>query len=298
MEAIREHRFGGDWTTEKLVRVRKYLEAYTTIFHANERARYFTTVYVDAFAGTGYRTQAQSASAIRRLLPELAEADNQEFLEGSARIALRVEPPFHKYFFIEKDPYRAEQLRRLRDEFPNRAERIDIQVADANIYLQQWCARTVWRRHRAVVFLDPYGMQVEWVTIQRISETRAIDLWLLFPLGMAVNRLLTKGHPPPPEWGQALTRLFGTDEWLSRFYPAQRMLTLFGETEQRTRQADFQNIGQFFVERLKTIFARVAENPLPLLNSRNVPLYLLCFASGNPKGSSTAVDIASDILLR
>ncbi len=47
-----EHVFGGDWTQEKLERVRKYLQAYTTIFHGNERASYFTTYFVDAFAGT------------------------------------------------------------------------------------------------------------------------------------------------------------------------------------------------------------------------------------------------------
>jgi hypothetical protein len=33
-----------------------------------------------------------------------------------------------------------------------------------------------------------------------------------------------------------------------------------------------------------------------LRNSRNNPLYLLCFASGNPRGAKTAVKIAQDIL--
>jgi len=50
------------------------------------------------------------------------------------------------------------------------------------------------------------------------------------------------------------------------------------------------------VARLKTVFARVAENPLALRNSTNTPLYLLCFAAGNPKGAATAVKIAGDIL--
>lgn len=54
----------------------------------------------------------------------------------------------------------------------------------------------VWRsfRRRAVVFLDPFGMQVEWRTIERIGQTKAIDLWILFPLGVAVNRFLTKDY--------------------------------------------------------------------------------------------------------
>jgi hypothetical protein len=44
------------------------------------------------------------------------------------------------------------------------------------------------------------------------------------------------------------------------------------------------------------VFKGVANNPLPLYNSKNNPLYLLCFAAGNPKGAPTAVKIAQDIL--
>jgi hypothetical protein len=47
---------------------------------------------------------------------------------------------------------------------------------------------------------------------------------------------------------------------------------------------------------LKTVFAQVVPNPLILTNSKGVPIYLLCFAAGNPKGAPTAVKIAKDIL--
>jgi hypothetical protein len=49
-----EHHFGGDWTEKKLSKLKSYLVPYTQIFNGNEHARYFTTWYVDAFAGTGY----------------------------------------------------------------------------------------------------------------------------------------------------------------------------------------------------------------------------------------------------
>jgi hypothetical protein len=55
-------------------------------------------------------------------------------------------------------------------------------------------------------------------------------------------------------------------------------------------------ISKFIIKRLKLIFPGVAENPLLLHNSKNNPLYLLCFASGNEKGSKTAIKIAQDIL--
>ncbi|MCL4488193.1 MAG: three-Cys-motif partner protein TcmP [Chloroflexi bacterium] len=293
-----KHEFGGEWTTEKLERVRKYLTAYTRIFTSNPRARKLYTCYVDAFAGTGYRTvpKRKGASTIPFLGPVDPEAQN--FLKGSARIALEVEPPFNRYVLIEQDPERARELETLREQFPTRIDRIDIVDEEANAYLRQWCDRTDWRQWRSVVFLDPYGMQVEWLLIETLAKTQAVDLWILFPLGMAVNRLLTRDEPPPEQWAQALTRMFGTDQWKEAFYPRRTRLTLFGEEETHAKEADFDRIGQFFVQRLKTVFTAVAKNPLALRNSKNTPLYLLCFASANPRGAPTAIKIAQDILRR
>lgn len=290
------HRFGGGWTTDKLERVRKYLAAYTTIFARNPRAQKLTPVYVDAFAGTGYRSKPHQLGANTPLFAELTEPETDDFLKGSARIALEVEPPFKEYLFIEQDAERARELENLKTQFPQRV--IKIAQEEANSFLKAWCAHTNWRVCRAVMFLDPYGMQVDWPLIEAIARTQAIDLWLLFPLGVAVNRLLTKNEPPPVEWCGALTRILGTDQWKDAFYPRRRERTLFGEEEVYGKEADFDKIGHFFVDRLKTVFTKVAENPLPLRNTRNVPLYLLCFAAGNPKGAPTAIRIAQGILDR
>ena len=289
------HQFGGGWTSEKLERVRKYLAAYTTLMTGNERARFFQTIYVDAFAGTGYRLPKRNKTqeALSELIPDPERA---AFLKGSARIALDVEPPFNQYVFIEKDTERFRQLQQLKTEFPARAHRITIINQDATDYLKQWCKQIDWQRWRAVVFLDPYGMQIDWALLEALAETRAVDLWILFPLGQAVNRLLTKREPPPEEWADSLTRMFGTSAWRQEFYPKQVQQTLFGEHESHPKDADFERIGKFFVKRLKTVFAGVADNPLPLRNSKNIPLFLLCFASANPRGATTAIKIAQNIL--
>lgn len=182
------HNFGGDWTQEKLERVRKYLQAYTRIM---SKRSYLQFAYVDAFAGTGYRTLKHDEEENELLFPDLAGEEPQSFLEGSARIALQVKPRFHKYIFVEKHLGRFAQLAQLRDEFPALAKDIILVNADANTYLQdELCApQKNWKKHRAVLFLDPYGMQVEWQTLEAIASTKAIDLWMLFPIG-AVNRLL------------------------------------------------------------------------------------------------------------
>jgi three-Cys-motif partner protein len=293
-----KHVFGGDWTSDKLERVRKYLCAYTTIFKKNPRASYFTTIYVDAFAGTGQRVESagRRGKATAGGLEDEDDSDAEALQKGSARIALEVDPPFDRFLFIERSAKRVKELQKLRSEFPNRANVIQIEQGDANDLLRQWCQQSDWQRHRAVVFLDPYGMQVDWTTIEAIAATKAIDLWLLFPLGVAVNRLLTKNEPPPKNWGDALTRFFGNEDWKQEFYPKKTERTLFGDEETERKEANFERIGRFFLKRLKTVFAQVAPNPRTMINSKGVPIYLLCFAAGNEKGAPTAVKIAKHIL--
>lgn len=178
------HQFGGRWTEDKLERLRKYLVAYTTIFKANERAAFFRTTFVDAFAGTGtYIATKESATPTATLLEDIYDDEAKSFQKGSAQIAIEVEPSFDQFLFVEKKAAHIQELEKLRIQFPNKASRINIIQGDANTILQNWCQQTNWRTNRAVVFLDPYGMAVEWRTVEAIAQTQAADLWILFPLG-------------------------------------------------------------------------------------------------------------------
>lgn len=304
---IPPHRFGGDWPEEKLERIRKYLSAYTTIFTNNPRASFLETYYVDAFAGTGYRDiETEQQETFQSLFTsntiDVLTDDAESLKKGSAYIALDTEPPFDNYVFMESRKDFVEALNSLKAEFPSKASSMTILRSKENETLNQWIRSKNWRKCRAVVFLDPYGMEVDWQTIEAIADTKAIDLWLLFPLAQAVNRLLTKDRLPDDSWSAKLTKFFGTDDWQDAFYhPVQEQQIGLFDTEADKeityrKDADFNSIKQYFVDRLETIFARVADNPLPLFNSQNVPLYLLCFASANPRGSATAVKIAQDIL--
>jgi len=291
---VPSQKFGGGWTEQKLRILHDYLAAYCKIFQVNPHAKHFDTIYVDAFAGTGLIEQRKTPADRVDLFAEFAEPETVEFLKGSAARALQ--HPFTQYIFIEKSASGIAALEKLRAESPDK-NRILIQKGDANTRLAGLVNSTDWKKCRAVVFLDPYGMQVAWKTIEKLGQTKAIDLWLLFPLGQAVMRLLRKEGEPPAEWQQALDRIFGTHDWHSRFYVTKRQADLF-ETEivSTHRVADWQAVGAFMIERLKTAFRSVATNPGVLLNSRNVPLYLFCFASANPKGAPTALKIAGHLL--
>jgi three-Cys-motif partner protein len=292
-----QHSFGGNWTTDKIERVRKYLAAYMQIM----KDRNFSVAYIDAFAGTGYVNNKQKM--VRSLFPEFAESEVQDFIKGSARVALEIQPPFNKYIFIEKDKKHFDELQKLKEEFPPLADKIVPINADANDYIINLCKRD-WTRHRAVMFLDPYGMQVNWETIEAIASTQAIDLWILFPLGVAVNRLLKRNGDIRAGRKKRLDSIFGDSNWYEAFYRKDENLNLFSALESGTgegktswtKTANFKSIGEYYNKRLASIFPKVAPNPLPLVSSSNNPLYLLCFAAANPRAADTAVKIAKDIL--
>ena len=284
--------FGGDWTVEKLDCLSDYLRAYVKILRKN---RYYCITYVDAFAGSGYILPEKNQDKGIPLFEEESGAVSK-FLEGSTRIALSIYPGFDQFIFIEKSKRISRALETLKEDYPQQSSRIQIKNYDANEYLTMWCAqKDFWKNNRAVVFLDPYGMQVKWQSLQSIANTRAIDLWILFPV-FGVNRLLTKGKQPPQLWSDCLTTFFGTDEWKDSFYKKETIPTLFGEEEATCKSSSINEIGLFFLSRLKTIFPHVISEPLILCNSRNTPLYLLCFAASNPEKGQVALKIARDII--
>jgi len=273
--------FGGDWTEQKLAILDKYLAAYSAIFRSNAQARYFETIYVDAFAGTGVIEQSNGD-------------DTARLLAGSASRAIRHE--FDRYVFIEKSAERVSKLQELKR--ASRANhKITVLHGDANTELLKLVRSTDWKKHRAVVFLDPYGMQVDWKTIAAIGATNAIDLWFLFPLGQAVMRMLVKGSAPPTEWSQSLDRVFGTADWKRQFYITIAQGELFGgETVNTYRHADWRAVKKFLVERLQLAFDSVHPKPAVLRNSNNAPIFLFCFAAANPRGAKTALKIADHLL--
>lgn len=282
--------YGGSWTEKKLKALKDYLCAYMTLMKGNPSARHFRPVYLDGFAGSGRRYATPKANE-PGLLEEFGASEAVDFYKGSARIALELDKPFDKYIFVEIDPQAADDLKAHCAEFPALNTRVVRQ--DANEFIKQWSA-SLERHDRALVFLDPYGMQVDWTTIEALAKTQKVDLWVLVPLGQAIVRLLTQ-QQPPTAWANALTRFFGSDGWRDHFYAVKRQTTLFGEQEAIKREVDFGRVTAFIIGRLKTIFEAVLDTPVVLRNSTGNPLYLLCFAASNPKGAKTAIKIAKDI---
>lgn len=94
-----------------------------------------------------------------------------------------------------------------------------------------------------------------------------------------------------------LVLFFGMTEgeiW-NAFYKEKKELALFDiAPESRKIEEPIARIAELYIQRLKTLFKEVTEEPLALYNSKNIPIYHFAFASNN----KTAKKIAADIIGR
>ncbi len=295
MQSGTNPRFGGVWTDTKLNCLRKYLRAYTTAL----KNQNFRKAYIDAFAGSGSRSAEAPDEPVEpsetdtySLFPEAISPSKIEvdpYREGSAKIAL--EADFDEYFFIEIEEKYAEGLRDLRSQHPDK--KITVIVGDANEEVKRLCASDWYgQQRRAVIFIDPYGMQVRWDMLEAIAGTKAMDMWLLFPLG-AVSRLLPRGQAPDESKAQLLDRFYGSQDW-GRLYQRSEQPVLIGK--RTVRRSNYYAILQYTGKRLSTIFAAVNPKLLILRNNQNSPMYALFFAVGNEAAVKPAFNIAGYIL--
>lgn len=283
--------FGGPWSDVKLTALRDYLKAYRMAL----KNQPFKFGYIDAFAGAGVRSVADVAANPEPTLIEDLDTTEEEiaYRHGSPLIALGVDPPFDSFIFIDKDP---DSLRRLESQViaNGHGERnVRYLCNDANAELVK-LSRMNWSHHRAVAFLDPFAMHLNWSTIEALSSTGGIDLWLLFP-AMAVNRMLPRSGIISAAWQDKLNQFFGTESWKGAFY-VPRAPDLFGESGLEKLDHVFERISRYVIQRLREIFPGVIDRPLILKNTSNTPIFLLCFACANRRGSATACRIAGHII--
>lgn len=279
------NRFGGNWTDQKLQVLKEYLIKYRLILGKTN----YDTWYIDGFAGTGM---------IERIIgdsPLLFEQEDtkliQQYRKGSVSIALELDDPFDHYFLIEKDSDCFGELQKTVNQYKNR--NIEIKCGDANNEILKWVEIVPHKSTRAVLFLDPYGMSVDWITLEKIAQSRMIDTWILFPLGSGVNRMLKSNGEIPASWQNKLDRFFGSHDWYDYFYKDSLQPSFFLEYFSKIKVVNEEEIGYYFYKRLKSIFLSVAPSCGVLQNEKGSNLFLLFFAASNEKGAVPAIRISS-----
>lgn len=292
-------KFGGSWSESKLDCVENYARSYLRVM---QKQSWCTLYYVDAFAGRGKQALKSSAGLqeFDSIFGDESErADTEEFLVGSAIRAFRASTvesrSFDQFVLIDVDQASCHELESvIQSEFPDMMEKVKVICNDANIAIDDFINTVDWTHTRALVFLDPYGLEVDWDLIIRLARTGACDVWYLFPLG-GVLRMMTKDGQIQDSWQMSLHRVFGTKEWYKEFYRPSDQLSLFpDENERLSKDASTEHVVNFIRKRLKTIFPAVSDAGI-LRNGKGAPLFALVLGVSNPssKAQRAALSIAN-----
>ena len=289
--------WGGSWTEDKLDAFEKYVNAYLTIMNAFRDKNKWKLIYFDGFAGSGSRNEKKKEEDSVLLQDFFKDSFIKEeelnLYKGAAERVLNIpQRGFDFYYFIDKDPESSIKLHELLSRFEN-DKTLVYRNSDANKQIEMLAeAMQKDKKLTSLVLLDPFGMQVDWTSIEMLKGTRT-DLWILIPTGVIVNRLLDrKGELTHIE---KLKSFFGKDEDFLRdyFYTKSQEQTFFGEIEKIQKvEQPIQKIAELYIQQLKEIFKYVTPEPLVLYNSRHTPIFHFACASNNPQ----AVKIATDII--
>jgi three-Cys-motif partner protein len=259
----------GYWSELKLEIVEKYGGAYTTAFANFLNLKKY---YIDGFSGAGIHISRTTGARV----------------EGSPARALKVTPPFDGFYFIDLDADKTEYLRTSCGDRPE----VKIHTGDANKYLAEELLPTIQYKkfNRALCLLDPYGLDLDWGVIVQAGQSKAVDMFLNFPvMDMNSNAIWRNPERVPQSGVDRMTKLWGDQSWRDAAYAESPQSSLFGP--EMVKQGNEQIVAAFR-NRLKTVASfGFVPAPLPMRNSKNAVVYYLFFAS--PK--SVAEKIITDI---
>ena len=260
----------GYWSELKLEIIEKYGSAYTTAFKNNHLAKY----YIDGFSGAGIHISRKTAAQV----------------EGSPARALKTSPPFDRYYFIDLDEDKTAYLQQL---CGNRSD-VYIHTGDSTEYLTKILLPQIQYRDykRALCLLDPYGLHLDWEVMYLAGQSKAIDMFLNFPV-MDMNRNAIWKNPErvSQDGIDRMTKFWGDDSWKKAAYVENPQGNLFGPEMIKLGNDE---IVAAFQQRLKKVagFNFVPE-PLPMRNSTNAIVYYLFFASQKPVAEKIITNIFS-----
>lgn len=300
MVAEAMHRWGGRWTEEKLDAFEKYVRAYLTIMNKQRDKYHWKLLYFDAFAGSGSRNDdSQDNLVLMHNLFEEADLTEEQLnvYQGAAERVVSIDDQqgFDDYYFVDLDKESNDKLKEKLAPYVREDITFKFRNEDANTIVKRMGRYLASHQNwKGLVLLDPFGMNLNWITIESLKSA-SVDLWILVPSGMIINRLLEKDGSL--KHIDKLKSYFGlTKEEIQKNFYMTRLTEpdLFGETHELIEKVKnpIQKIAELYVTRLRTLFEYVTEKPLVLANNRGLPIFHFVCASHN----QTAVRIAQDII--
>jgi three-Cys-motif partner protein len=281
------NQFGGDWTRIKIAILIEYAGAYLDIMNVHAKQHGWKLLYFDGFAGSG--------QIIKVVDDKVTGSRDVSITIGAARRIIEIEKPraFDVYYFVEKDLENFKQLEaNTKNAFPKK--KIFATQDDCNkkmLDLANYLRDPKNRNYRTLAYVDPCGMQVEWRSIECLRGL-ALDMWVLVPTGLGVNRLLKNNGEISEAWLEKLEKFLGLSrEEIEKFF-YKKSNTLFPDISILIKETDaIKKSAELYRTRLKSVFKHVS-NAYELKNSTNSVMYHLFLTSNN----NTAIKIANDIV--
>ncbi len=141
---------------------------------------------------------------------------------------------------------------------------------------------------RGLCLLDPYGLHLDWQVICTAGQSKAIDLFLNFPI-MDMNRNVFWHHPGKVGTADIgrMNAFWGDESWRNVAYVEEQ--DLFGPVE---KKAANETVAEAFRQRLREVagFANVPA-PMPMRNSSGAVVYYLFFASSKPVAQKVVTSV-------
>lgn len=248
----------GWWTEHKLQILSKYLQAFATASRTvNER------IYLDLFAGQ----------------PENVSRDTHEEILGSVHRALAVSPPFTRIHLFELPANAARLEAQFRAQYPDRA--IRVHSGDCNRTLQAAFRELVrYRWAPTFVFVDQQAAEVTWRTLEQISRFRRgktkAEMWILFGTSFLPRGLRIGKQNMDAKFGDRMTSMFGSDEWIPIVRARRAGLLTAAET-----RFELLNLMRW---RLENTLGYRATYPFTMVNTSGQEIYHMIFVSDHPAG--------------
>ena len=223
-----------------------FLARYMDIFATAMKGKWPERIYVDLFAGPGKCCLEGSAS--------------EEF--GSPLLALNTRFGFTRYFFNDSESLFAEALEARCAQFPKASVTVlneDCNDAAAII------GRSLPSRAICLAFVDPFGWEIRFDSLAKLTLQRRVDLVITFHSG---NMKRAASYDPQP-----LGDFFGNPRWKEVYDRA-----CSSGVRQGTRA-----LLDCYEESLRGIGYPHVRDQVGIKTSGGTPLYRLVLASKHPK---------------
>jgi three-Cys-motif partner protein len=257
-----------------------YAKAYLTVM---KDRKYWKLLYFDGFAGEGMIIYDDKIDVTVRFSAALRILD------------IEIPRPFDTYYLVELNAKNAKKLAAgIKRDYPKKKIFVVSEDCNKKLFdLAQFLRSVQGKDYKVLAYIDPYGMEVKWDSIKALKGL-PIDLWILVPTGLGINRLLKKDGNISDTWLKKLNTFLGIDENEIKkyFYKTVTTQTLFGEDTRIKKEVNaIEKAGTLYKKRLLDVFKHVS-NPFLLKNSTGTVMYHLYMASNN----STAQKIANEII--